>query len=621
MATPTLTLINAGSGTLTDGLVGTNADAESATGWNDFSTLDPDIRVEGSNSISGIGRANDEDMYYDNGSAAITAAGKVFRWWVNTINTPYMGTLAGSNPYELLFYDGTTTTRRAMLGGDTYEGGWVYIFQDMDLVTTGNGWSASPTLANIQRWGLTTGHDSNAKNALNVWADAMRYMDGYLFTGGTSGDKVTIDDLYTADMGGATPSGYGIVQRSRGIYFGTGTIQVGNGATTTYFECDGEVLQFIATTGYLQVSAGLYQISAAGTGCNCSITGSVIRGPATGATTRVYFDFSDTDATVNFTNNLIVDGGTIQFASGQTATGNTFDDCGQITHGGADMDNCVVQNYEGTADTAALVYNVNADPDGEMDGMTFIKGTASTHAIEFGSTSPSEMTLRDITFTGYNGTTGSTHSAIYVSDTNTGNSYTINLVGCSGTISYKTAGASVTLVIDPVTTQIHVIDQDTPPNNIENARVLVWVTDNTNYFYQATPTSITGTGTTATVAHTGHGLASGDLVIVEGVSNDDVYNGVFSVTVTGANSYTYTTPATITSGTATGTIRVTMAVIHELTNSSGIANDSRSWSNDQPIAGRIRKSSSSPYYQQGTVTGTISSSTGFSATVQLISDE
>ena len=92
MATPTLTRINDGG--LTNGYIN-NADA--ATGWTDLTTPDPDIKVQGTNSASGIGRANNEDQYYDAGSAPVTAAGKVFRMWVNTINTPYMGTLAGSN--------------------------------------------------------------------------------------------------------------------------------------------------------------------------------------------------------------------------------------------------------------------------------------------------------------------------------------------------------------------------------------------------------------------------------------------------------------------------------------------------------------------------------------------
>lgn len=416
MADPTLTLINAGGGTLADGLVGTNADAENVTGWSDFDTLDTDIKVQGSNGITGTGRANNEDMYYDDGGAAITAAGKVFRAWFNTVNTPYMGTLAGTNPYELLISDGTNTVREALLGSDTYEGGWVYVFQDMDLATTGNGWTGTnPTLANVDRWGWTTGHDSNAKNVDNCWADAFRYMDGYYLTGGTSGDKVTLTSLSSYEMSGTRA--YGIVQQSRGIFFGTGTIQIGNGATTTWFEMDSEILQFIDTIGDLSITAGLYEISATGSGCDCIIKNSVIRGAAAGSTTRIYFDFSDTNHTLTFTDNLIVDTGTIVFASGQTATGNTFDDCGQITGAGAGLDNSVVKNYEGTADTAALVWDVGTDTNGKLDGSSFAKGTAATHAVEFEVSG--SYAWKDINVSGYNASDEQNDSVVYNSITPT----------------------------------------------------------------------------------------------------------------------------------------------------------------------------------------------------------
>jgi hypothetical protein len=612
MAAPTLTLINAGGGTLTDGFVGTNADAESATGWTDFSTLDPDFALEGSNAISGIGRANNEDMYYDNGGAAITAVGKVFRGWFQNVNKAYMGTLAGANPYELLISDGTTDARMPMLGSDTYEGGWAYAFQDMDLVTTGNGWSGSPTLANIDRWGWTTGHDSNAKNVINCWADAFRYMDGYYLTGGTSGDKVTLATLWTADMGGATPSAYGIVQRSRGIYFGTGTIQIGNGATTTWFDMTGEVLQFLDTLGDLQISAGLYLISATGSGCDAIISGSVIRGgPSGDASTRVYFDFSDTNHTLTFTNNLIVSGGTAQFASGQTVTGNTFDDCLQITHGGADMDDCTISGYEGTAGTAALLYNVNADPDGEMDGMTFIKGTAATHAIEFGANTPSSVTLRDQTYTGYNASNGNNDSTFY---NNTGGALTINIVGGSGNVTYRNgSGASTTIVSNPVSLSVHVQDITTQAD-IVGARVWVPISESGHgYPYQASVT-ITSSGTTATVSHTGHGLSTNDYVHIAG-ANESYYNGTFQITVTGVDAYTYTMASSTTSP-ATGTITATFVVIFGVTDANGDISASYSYTSNQPISGRARYTG----YQTGAITGSINSVSGLSVTLNMVSD-
>lgn len=155
---------------------------------------------------------------------------------------------------------------------------------------------------------------------------------------------------------------------------------------------------------------------------------------------------------------------------------------------------------------------------------------------------------------------------------------------------------------------------------IQGANVLVWVTNNANYFYQAT-VSITGTGTTATVSHTAHGMITGDYVIIEGVTNDDDYNGVFEITKTGDNSYTYTTTETLDSSPATGTIKATFALISGTTNASGQVSDIRSLGSNQPISGWARKSSGSPYYQQGVISGTVDSSSGFSVTIQLARDE
>lgn len=534
MATPTLTRINDGG--LTDGWIN-NADAN--TGWTDLTTPDSDIKVQGTNSASGIGRADGEDQYYDAGSAPVTAAGKVFRMWVNTTNTPYMGAL-GVNAYQLLFYDGTTTTRRDYMGSDNYEGGWLYVFQDMDLVTTGNGWSANVTLANVRRWGHTTGHDANGKNAINVWVDVLRYLDGYIVTGGTSGDKVLLSNVFTVDMGNT--NAYGIVQRSRGVYFGTGTIQIGNGATTTWFDMTGEVLQFISTVGYTQITAGLYTISATGSGCDCVISGSVIRGPSADDSTRVYFDFSDTNHTLTFTNNLIVNGGTLQFASGQTVTGNTFDDCLQITHGGATFNNNIVQGYEGTAGTAAIYYNIATDPGGEIDGLTAIKGTAATHVIELGPNTPTSIALTDWTVSGYNTSNEQNDSVIY---NNSGKSITVNVSGASGTISYRNGTDASTTISQSVPVTVTAVTVSGAP--VQGARV----------FLETTPGGV------------------------------DIFDG--------------------SDGTS-------------LTDSNGEVSTSYGGSTPVNVIGRVRKSSSSPYYRTADIINSISGN-GLDATVVMISDE
>jgi hypothetical protein len=61
-------------------------------------------------------------------------------------------------------------------------------------------------------------------------------------------------------------------------------------------------------------------------------------------------------------------------------------------------------------------------------------------------------------------------------------------------------------------------------------------------------------------------------------------------------------------------------VTDSLTDVDGEVSTSYSYSGDQAVKGWVRKSSSSPYYQQGVISGTITTN-GFVATVVLVSDE
>ena len=64
----------------------------------------------------------------------------------------------------------------------------------------------------------------------------------------------------------------------------------------------------------------------------------------------------------------------------------------------------------------------------------------------------------------------------------------------------------------------------------------------------------------------------------------------------------------------------TVIIDKDLTNVSGVASDTRSYSTDQPITGKVRLSTSPDFYKTGPISGTISSATGLSLTVQLIQD-
>lgn len=581
--------------------------AESTTGWTTFDLLDSDFAKESSNAITGTFRNDLTAGYYDAGGAPITAVGKHLRFWANSSSKPYMEPESGGG-VEVLAYDGTTTEYKTMFGSDTYAGGWFNLCIDMTLFTT-------LTLANVDRWGLRVNYHTAAKNVDNTWIDYVRYLDGYYLTGGTSGDELDLALIALRDIddGAGTPvlRGYGVIANVDGVFFSTGKLILGNSTTTTYFLMDGEVLSFVDNP----VAAGFHEFSVGGTAADVSILDSVIQAAGTTDEPRFTCDLSAASS-LTMSGTVLIRAGAITFASGQTATACTFNNCGQIEHAGATLNGSVIKNCECSVASASIYYNVAVDPDGTMDNMSFTKGDIATHAIEFGLTSPLTMTLTGIDFSGYNGSNAQTDSTFLVSRT-TG-TVTINLSGCSGNMTYKTAGATVVLVIDPVATTITVKDIDTG-TEIEDARVILLASDATGGLPFEESVTITSATTTATVAHTGHGLVDGDFALIQG-ANQNEYNGAYEVTVTGVDAYTYTFVGSATTP-ATGTIISTGGFFNNLTNASGVVTDTRSLSSDQPVEGRVRKSTSSPLYKSSPISGTVDTVSGLGILVLLIPDE
>ena len=77
--------------------------------------------------------------------------------------------------------------------------------------------------------------------------------------------------------------------------------------------------------------------------------------------------------------------------------------------------------------------------------------------------------------------------------------------------------------------------------------------------------ALVSSGTTATVTLVNHGYATGQVVTIAGASNS-LYNGTFTITVTGQNTFTYTLSSSLT-GTATGS-RITVQADKRLTNNT-----------------------------------------------------
>jgi hypothetical protein len=239
----------------------------------------------------------------------------------------------------------------------------------------------------------------------------------------------------------------------------------------------------------------------------------------------------------------------------------------------------------------------------------YIQG-GTGHAIQI--TAAGSYDLDGLLFTGY-GNDGAADAAIFVS-ASTG-TVTLNILNNGDTPTFRTAGATV-VINNTVALKVTALDANTL-SPIQSARVLLIAGNVGPENYQES-VSIVESGGTATVTHTSHNLNTGDEVLIEGC-NEPEFNGVRSITVTGANTYTYLMPIGV--GTATGSPISTTVLLSGDTDVNGeIQNGAYNFLANQDVSGRVRKGTASPFYKTSGLTGTITSA-GYDVTALLIPDE
>lgn len=171
--------------------------------------------------------------------------------------------------------------------------------------------------------------------------------------------------------------------------------------------------------------------------------------------------------------------------------------------------------------------------------------------------------------------------------------------------------------LDTVTVEVTVQDS-ADFSDVENARVMIEA-DTGGPLPSNESITVTRSGSTATAAHTAHGMSNGMTVIIRGADQEE-YNGRFVISNVSTNAYDFTVSGTPTTP-ATGTITATAQILHGLSSSAGIVSTSLfEYSSDQPIIGKVRRASTGTKYKEGTIIGTITED-GFSTTALLVRDE
>jgi len=614
-------------------LLASGSDAESGT-WVEMASpynagggpgIDPENFIQGSNSQSqtmGNKFTVGKSVAFDAGSdiSGSFATDDVVMAWVFF--------QAGSNLYDYATTGGhrfgiaadtaglpSTSMDMWFISGDDRspnpEGGWWNVAVDPtftpDAVTGGGNGGVYWYFGSILE-GMRAQISKGTPHAVDV----MRFGRGEIYCTGASPDA---SFTLMAAQNDLNANKWGLLKDTGGdTFLWKGLMSIGQVGTSTTFVASNQTI-VIDDTAKVYQGFNKLEIRHAST----SVTLTNISFTAKGTVSPGQFEMVENAATMSMAGCTFNNMDTFIFLSNGILDSCNFIGCSTITHGGADFEACTFEGYEFSANTSYLVYDETADPNGELDNCNFTKGTIDTHAIEFGLTSPLTMTLTGCDFQGYSATQD-VNSSIFHFKRTTG-TITLNLVGCSSDVSftnaYRTDGATIVIVVDPVTTLITVQDID-DATFVNAARVIVQAFSGGTENWQET-VSIVNAATTATVTHTAHGLATSDLVNITGADLDE-YNGVKTITVTDANTYTYTTSGSPTSP-AAGTPVSTTVYIDGDTDVNGEISFSKTFGGDQPIRGRVRRATTGKLYKTSPINSVIDSSTGLNLGVLMISDE
>jgi hypothetical protein len=575
----------------------------------DNAALETDWYLQGSscasdeaNGKTGVGHS----IGFDYGSTPTFNTGDCFFAWMMCMAGNAMDTYANGG-YRVLMGDASGTFYGWRVGGrdvgrNPY-GGWVNVV--VDPTHTADYTSGTPT--NWRYSGVAFNMTSAISKGRPINADAYRWGRGELIIEyGETANYGVFSGI--AAQNDSSANQWGLFSDQFGSYLWKGLLSFGNATNACDFR-DANANIIVDETPKTYAAFNKIEINNASsrvdwTGVNITALQDGNLGADSGLSPGT-FEMVD-NATVNFINCVFTDMNTFVFQSNATLDTVTFRRCALVTQGGSTIGDCVFDEAAGAV--ALLVNNLDliTNCDFTSDGTGYAIELTAAHA-------GGSFDHVNITYTSY-GADGTANACIY---NNSGGAVTINVSGGDTPTYTNGSGASTTIVAGAVTVKVTVTNA--AGTLIDGARVFLKAANATGPFPYQESVTISNSGTTATVSHTAHGLLTNDKVLIEGAGYD-ANLGVHTITKISDNSYSYTMSSSPGDGAVSGTITSTFVALSGLT-SSGIVSTSRVYSASQPVIGWARKSSGTPYYKTGPLSGSVSNTEGYNNTAVLILDE
>lgn len=316
-------------------------------------------------------------------------------------------------------------------------GGWWYIWVEVDAGTD----SGTPDFSLAAEFGHAISIAAVGGNADNNISDQVHHSSRPTMT--WDGATGTFADFVSTDASNAL----GAIVDINGAFFLYANVQIGSSTATTFTDSGVAIIapefsHLPTTSTWTGIDIDLQNGSTVVTW-----TGSVYGAsdPA-GQTRKPDLIVTGTSGSADLSSNRFQGLRIVDFTDAVTANNCVFANCGEIdltTAGsaGADIGGSTIQDADVAVDGYAVIWDVNADPGGELDNTTFIMGSIDHHAIYLGTNSPITVNFSGITSSEYGSTNNQDDSFFFVARTS--GTVTINITNGTGNFSYKTAGATV----------------------------------------------------------------------------------------------------------------------------------------------------------------------------------